>query len=123
MNGQKARSGHHGGPRPGFEGGQTPLIQRMPKLPGFRNPNRVAFQVINLHDLAAFSGDATVTKDLLKEKGLIRSADLPVKLLAQGALKSKLTVAVDAASEAAKTAVEAAGGTLQLPAPKTPAKK
>jgi large subunit ribosomal protein L15 len=117
--GQKARTGHHGGPRPGFEGGQTPLMARMPKLPGFSNPNRVEYQVVNLADLAAFGAGTTVNRESLKEKGLIRSTRKPVKLLGNGALKGAVTVEVDAASASAKSAVEKAGGSLKLPQPKT----
>ncbi len=113
VKGQKARTGHHGGPRPGFEGGQTPLAMRMPKLPGFTNPNHVEYQVLNLDDLNAFGDGASITKDVLEERGLIHSSRKPLKLLGHGKLTVKnVTLQADAASESAKKALETAGGSL-----------
>ncbi len=105
----------------GFEGGQTPIHRRLPKR-GFNNHSRVVMEVINLGGLqkAVDAGtlDAKKSIDLavLKEAGLVRSAGKAVKLLAKGEIKVKLSLSVDSASEAAKAAIEKAGGKLTLPA-------
>ena len=109
--GQKARSG--GGVRLGFEGGQMPLFRRMPKR-GFKNVNRKEYAIINLNDLNRFDDGSEVTIDTLKSSGLVKKELAGVKLLANGELKVKLTVKVNKASEAAKKAVEAAGGTVEV---------
>ena len=103
--GQLARTG--GKTRLGFEGGQMPLFRRMPKR-GFKNVNR------NLNDLNRFDDGSEVTIDTLKSSGLVKKELAGVKLLANGELKVKLTVKVNKASEAAKKAVEAAGGTVEV---------
>jgi len=109
-NGQNARAG--GGVRPGFEGGQTPLIQRMPKLRGFRNPNRVETQVVSLAKLEEnFKAGEKVTFDLLIEKKLINPNNAKIKILGDGEITKKLKI--DAGiliSTSAKEAVEKAGG-------------
>ncbi len=110
--GQLARSG--GGKGPGFEGGQMPLYRRLPKK-GFKNPFRVEYQVVNLNRLEErFEDGATVTPEVMEQARLIRNAEKPVKILARGTLTKKLTVVADAASEAARKAIEAAGGTFQV---------
>lgn len=109
--GQNARAGTKF--RPGFEGNQTPLAQRLPQLRGFRNINRIQYQVINLHDLENL-GMAKVTLKDLKEKGLIRSVNKPVKILAQGTLSKKVTVEAHAASKGATSSVEKAGGSVTI---------
>lgn len=114
MKGQSARSG--GRRRPGFEGGQTPLYRKMPKLKGFKNPNAVAYQVINLASLEVFEDGTTVTRENLIEKNLIQKNKGPVKLLGNGDLKKKLTVIVDKASHKAQEKAAKAGITVQLPA-------
>ncbi|MGB8021686.1 MAG: 50S ribosomal protein L15 [Candidatus Nanopelagicales bacterium] len=96
----------------GFEGGQMPLHMRLPKLKGFKNPNKVAFQVVNLATLAALypsGGDVTVPD--LVAKGAVRKGE-PVKVLGNGELAVALTVTVDAASESAKAKIAAAGGSV-----------
>lgn len=110
IKGQKQRTG--GTIRPGFEGGQTPLSRRMPKLKGFKNPNRVPFQVINVDDLNLFEDNAVITNVELHEKRLINKASMPVKILGTGELTKKVTVHIDSASESAKKKIEAAGGKL-----------
>jgi large subunit ribosomal protein L15 len=106
--GQKARSG--GSIRRGFEGGQTPLYRRMPKL-GFSNkPFANRFEVINLSDLQGLSGD--VTPESLRKVGKVGSG--PVKLLGRGELKSALNIKIHKISEAAKQAVERAGGRVEV---------
>lgn len=115
VKGQTARSG--GKRRPGFEGGQTPLIRRMPKLPGFRHPkaDQKTNQVINLKTLETYFADGeTVDKATLKAKSLIRSLTLPVKVLGQGELKKKLKVTVDFASASAMEAIKKAGGEVMV---------
>ncbi|KRN04272.1 50S ribosomal protein L15 [Holzapfeliella floricola] len=109
--GQLARSG--GKTRIGFEGGQMPLFRRMPKR-GFKNVNRKEYAVVNLSDLNQFKEGTEVTPALLVESGLIKKELSGVKLLANGDLKVKLTVKVNKYSETAKSAVEAAGGSIEV---------
>ena len=96
--------------RPGFEGGQTPLIMRFPKLRGFKNPNRTAFQVVNVGSLESFNDGEEVNIQSLLEKGLISKRDFPVKMLGDGKLTKKITLKVQKASRVAKAKVIAAGG-------------
>ncbi len=108
--GQKARSG--GSIRLGFEGGQMPLIRRLPKR-GFNNTafkTRVA--IVNLDDLNAFSDGATVDEASLRKEGLVRGTIDEVKILARGELTKKVTITGAKFSEAAKRKIEAAGGTI-----------
>lgn len=99
----------------GFEGGQMPLTQRVPKLRGFYNRFRVEYQVVNCAKLRRFDKGSTVDPDSLRKSGLIRYADRPVKLLAAGGEElPSLTVRVHRASRAAATAIAAAGGSLEL---------
>lgn len=109
--GQNARSG--GGVRPGFEGGQIPLFQRLPKR-GFNNPNKIYYQIVKVSDLNKFKDGQTVTSVELREKGLIRHLEDQVKLLAHGELTKKLTIKVNKASEAAKKLVTKSGSTLEV---------
>ena len=110
--GQKSRSGYSR--RYGFEGGQMPLVRRIPKR-GFTNIFRVGFQVVNLRDLDRLVADGdTVTPELLVEKGLIRGGKKPVKVLASGELGKKLTVQAHAFSKNAQATIEAAGGSCEL---------
>lgn len=112
MKGQKARSKVP----VGFEGGQMPLIQRVPKLRGFNNPFRVEYQAINL-DTIAESGLAEVSPDTLYANGLISKGAL-VKVLGRGTLSGAVTVSAHAFSASAKAAIESAGGTaVELPLP------
>lgn len=108
--GQNARAG--GGVRKGFEGGQTPLIQRMPKLRGFNNPNRVEAQVVNLAKLEdAYKSGEKVNIDTLLAKGLIEKNNAKVKILGDGELTKKLEVEGGIlVSKSAKEAIEKAGG-------------
>ena len=109
--GQNARSG--GGVRPGFEGGQTPLFQRLPKR-GFTNINRKDFAVVNLETLNRFEDGTDVTPELLLETGVISKLNAGVKVLAKGTLEKKLTVRAHKFSSAAKEAIEAAGGQTEV---------
>ena len=97
----------------GFEGGQMPLKQRVPKLRGFNNPFRVEYQAVNLHtlsDLAEKIGSTDITPEVLVANGIVRK-DAFVKILARGEITAKVDVTAHAASAAAKSAIEAAGGT------------
>lgn len=109
--GQLARQG--GKTRLGFEGGQMPLFRRMPKR-GFKNINRKEYAVINIADLNRFDDGTEVNAALLVESGLVKNEKAGIKLLANGSLEKKLTVSVTKASEAAKEAVTAAGGSIEV---------
>lgn len=99
--------------RPGFEGGQTPLAMRLPKLRGFNNPNKEEFAIVNVSTLNEFRAGSEVTPEKLREKGLIRHKGR-VKVLAEGDLSKKLTVKAHAFSASAKTKIEEAGGTAEV---------
>ena len=99
--------------RPGFEGGQTPLSMRIPKLPGFTNPNKEEFAIVNLAALDVFDKGAEVTPEELRNRGLIRHRGR-VKVLAEGDLAQALTVKAHAFSAAAKKKIEDAGGTAEV---------
>ena len=114
LNGQKSRAG--GGKRPGFEGGQTPLAMRLPKLPGFRNINRVEYLPVNISRLEEkFEAGEVVNGESLKAKGIIKHEDALVKVLGDGELTKALTVSVDKVSASAKAKIEAAGGKVEEP--------
>ena len=99
--------------RPGFEGGQTPLAMRIPKLKGFTNPNKESFAIINLAALDGFKSGATVTPDELRKRGLIKHEGR-VKVLAEGDLGKALKIQAHAYSAAARTKIDAAGGSAEL---------
>lgn len=100
--------------RPGFEGGQIPLVRRLPKLRGFNNPNKEIFTVVNVGVLAdAYPAGSTVTVDDLRSKGLVRHRGR-IKVLAEGEVSHALTVQVHAISKSAQVKIEAAGGSVQL---------
>lgn len=99
--------------RPGFEGGQTPLSMRLPKLPGFKNPNKEYFAIVNLETLNQFDAGTEVTPELLRERGLIRHRGR-VKVLAEGEIDRALTVKAHAFSAKAKEKIESAGGAAEL---------
>ncbi len=119
--GQKSRVGGRSKFTAAFEGGQISLIRRMPKLGGFRNINRVEFQVVNLSDLEDISIDK-ISRETLKEVGLISKKNQPVKILGTGKLTKKITCFVDAVSKSAKEAIEKAGGSIELAPKKAKAK-
>jgi large subunit ribosomal protein L15 len=101
---------------PGFEGGQMPLIRRVPKLKGFKNPFRVEYAVVNLDTLETFEGD-DINPDTLRAKGLVHKHGL-VKVLGRGQLTRKVTVKAHAFSKSAESAITAAGGSVEvLPPP------
>jgi large subunit ribosomal protein L15 len=111
--GQKGALARGKGFRLGFEGGQMPLAQRLPKLGGFKNPFKKVYAVVNLTKLNRFQDGATVELSDFAEAGLAR-AGMEVKLLGTGTLRRRLTVTAHAASESARAAIEAKGGTLAL---------
>ena len=108
MKGQRARDTV----KPGFEGGQLPLTQRVPKLKGFKNPFRVEYNVVNLDTLAGLEGDR-VTPDTLRQAGLVHKHGL-VKILGRGELGRRLSVEAHAVSRSAEQAITGAGGTVTI---------
>ena len=110
--GQWARSG--GGVRPGFEGGQMPLIRRVPKR-GFNNHFRKVYSVVNLSVLEGFEANSVVDMEVLNEKGLIKivKGSVGLKVLGNGTLTKALTVKAAAFSASAKEAIEKVGGTVE----------
>ena len=109
--GQKSRSGS--GPRPGFEGGQLPLIKRLPEKRGFVNIYRTEYSVVNINKLNIFEADSEVTPETLLAAGVIGSLRHPIKVLAEGEIKHPLTVKAHKFSTAAKAKIEAAGGRVE----------
>ena len=110
--GQNSRSG--GGVRPGFEGGQMPLYRRVARR-GFSNKRfRVDYKVLNLAALAQFEDGAVVSAESLAERGLIKTPNLAVKLLGDGAVDRKLEIRVAKVSQSVRTKIEAAGGSVTL---------
>lgn len=114
-NGQNSRAGK--GLSAAFEGGQTSIARRLPKLRGFRNPTRVEYEVINIGQLDdAFPAGADVTLELLARQGLAhrQAAYRPLKVLGRGTLGKPLTIHTHSVSASARTAIEAAGGAVVL---------
>jgi len=109
--GQNARKGHKG--KLGFEGGQMPLIRRLPKR-GFTNPTRVEYGPVNVQALEIFENGTVVTLDVLRQAGMFKSKFDGVKILGTGDLTKKLTLKVSAVSATAKAKIEAAGGTVEI---------
>ena len=108
--GQKSRSGS--GVRQGFEGGQNPMLRRLPKF-GFTKPNREKREIISLTELNTFKDGSTVDLQALKDQKLISAKfEGRVKILATGKLEKKLTVKMDQISAGAKKAIETAGGSV-----------
>jgi large subunit ribosomal protein L15 len=140
--GQKARAG--GSIPPWFEGGQTPLHMRIPKLRGFKNRFKIEFEVVNVGAIGALAEDGafeteapakgkakasapiTINQDILRAVGLVRTLDKPLKVLGAGELSTPLFVVADAFSASARAKIEAAGGSvnvIEVPTTKTPALK
>lgn len=109
--GQNARKGHKG--KLGFEGGQMPLIRRLPKR-GFTNPTRVEYFGVNVCSLERFENGTEVTTDLLHSCGLFANKYDGVKILGSGELTKKLIVKVNGVSATAKAKIEAAGGSVEI---------
>ena len=112
--GQKARTGHHGIPKPGFEGGQTAMSRRLPKR-GFTNARfKKDITSVNIGDIGARFESGEVTIEALKEKGLVRRSATLVKVLGDGDFSHKLTIVAHYFSSSAKEKLEKAGGTARI---------
>ena len=111
--GQKGQNARSEGFRLGFEGGQMPLSQRLPKLPGFKNPFKKVYEVVNVSKLSRFGDGTTVDASVLAEAGLVR-VGMEIKILGAGRMKRKLTVEAHAISNSAREAIEKAGGTVKV---------
>ena len=115
MKGQNARSG--GGKGPYFEGGQLPLVRRLPFRRGFTNIHRIEYKPINVEQLQEKFGGSDlqeITPEVLIEAGIIKRSDKAVAILGQGELTAPLTVKAHRFSESAKSKIEAAGGTVEV---------
>jgi large subunit ribosomal protein L15 len=110
--GQNARAG--GGVPPYFEGGQLPLIRKLPYRRGFRNPFRVEYREVNVRDLGDFPAGSSVGPDEFEIAGVLRGKTGPVKVLGMGDLSVKLTVRAHKFTASAREKIEAAGGTVEL---------
>jgi len=109
--GQRSRSGFS--MRPGFEGGQLPLIKRLPRKRGFVNIFRTEYSVVNVKELSVFQSGSEVNPEILLSAGLVKSLRQPVKILAEGDITRSLSVKAHKFSTAAKAKIEAAGGTVE----------
>ncbi len=109
--GQLARAGRH--IRPGFEGGQNPLIKRLPEKRGFTNIFRVEYDTINITVLNRFEADSEVTPQRFVEEGLVKSLRKPIKILGNGELLKPLTVSAHKFTQTARSKIEAAGGMVE----------
>src|SRR5256714_9488793 len=115
--GQKGQNARSEGFRLGFEGGQMPLSQRLPKLPGFKNPFKKIYTVVNVSKLSRFQDGAKVDAEALVQAGLARGG-VQIKILGAGKIKRKLAVETHAISNSAREAIEKAGGSGNRPYPK-----
>ena len=109
--GQKSRSGYK--MNRGFEGGQLPLIQRLPRKRGFVNIFRTEYSVVNIGQLNRFEAGSEVTPERLVAAGVVKSLRQPIKILAEGDINHPLVVKANRFSAAAKAKIEAAGGTVE----------
>ena len=109
--GQKSRAGYK--MRPGFEGGQLPLIKRLPQKRGFTNIFRTEYNVININKLNVFEAGSEVTPESLIAAGIVKSLRHPIKILSDGDINHPLTIKANKFSAAAKAKIEAAGGTAE----------
>jgi large subunit ribosomal protein L15 len=96
--------------RPGFEGGQLPLIKRLPRKRGFTNIFRTEYSTVNVGQLSVFDAGSEVTPEILSASGIIKSLKKPVKILADGDISQAITVKANKFSATAKAKIEAAGG-------------
>lgn len=110
--GQKARTGNNK-VRPGFEGGQLPLIKKLPRKRGFNNIFRIEYTTVNTGDLNKLEPGSVVTAEVLKATGIIKSTEIPIKILADGEIDRPLTVKANKFSASAKAKIEAAGGKVE----------
>ena len=110
--GQKARAGNNK-MRPGFEGGQLPLIKRLPRKRGFTNIFRTEYSTVNIGELNSFESGSEVTPEKMITAGIIKSLIKPIKILADGDIDRPLTVRANKFSASAKAKIESAGGTVE----------
>jgi len=106
-----ARSG--GGKGPGFEGGQMPLIRRLPKF-GFTNPFRTEYAIVNVRSFEKWTGAGTITPQVLVDAGLVKRKHLPIKILGNGELKKSLVIQAHKFSKSAEAKIQAAGGRAEV---------
>jgi large subunit ribosomal protein L15 len=106
-----ARSG--GGKRPGFEGGQMPLVRRLPKF-GFSNPFRTEYAIVNVKSFDTWKGTETITPQAMVEAGLVKRSRLPIKILGGGELKRPVVVQAHKFSKSAAAKIQAAGGRVEV---------
>ncbi len=118
--GQKSRAGYR--MKPGFEGGQLPLIKRLPRKRGFTNIFRIEYSVVNLTRLNVFEPESEVDLEKLITAGIVKSLRRPVKILGEGDIDRPLSVKAHKFSAVARAKIEAAGGTVQEVANAGPAK-
>jgi large subunit ribosomal protein L15 len=111
--GQKGQNARSEGFRLGFEGGQMPFAQRIPKLPGFKNPFKKVYSVVNISKLSRFADGTKVDAQVMLEAGLVRAAE-EIKILGTGRIKRRLTVEAHAFSASARDAIEKAGGSVTV---------
>ena len=111
VKGQKSRAGYR--MKPGFEGGQLPLIRRLPRKRGFVNIFRTEYSVVNIDKLNVFESGSEVTPERLVATGLVKSLRPPVKVLAKGEINHPLMVKAHKFSAAAKAKIEAVGGSVE----------
>jgi large subunit ribosomal protein L15 len=106
-----ARSG--GGKRPGFEGGQMPLVRRLPKF-GFFNPFRTEYAIVNVKSLETFTGTEPITPQALVDAGLVKRKTLPIKILGHGEISKPVVVQAHKFSKSAEAKIQAAGGRVEV---------
>ena len=111
IKGQNSRSG--GGVRPGFEGGQLPLVKALPAMRGFTNIFRTEYNLVNVDRLAALGSGVEATPEVMAENGLIRDLKRPVKVLGRGEVDGALVVKAHRFSDSARRKIEAAGGSVE----------
>ena len=109
--GQKSRAGYK--IRPGFEGGQLPLIKRLPRKRGFTNIFRIKYSTVSVGKLSIFESGSEVTPEKMVDAGVIKSLRQPIKILADGDISHSLLVKAHKFSASAKAKIEAAGGTVE----------
>lgn len=110
--GHKSRAG--GGVRIGFEGGQLPLIERLPRKRGFTNIFRAKYSIVNVGQLDSFDANTEITIEALRKAGIVKSVKNPVKLLADGEITKPLIIKTGKVSAAAEKKIVAAGGKVEV---------
>ena len=106
-----ARAG--GGKRPGFEGGQMPLIRRLPKF-GFVNNFRTEYSIVNVSSFQDWNGSGTITPQAMVDAGLVKRKTLPIKILGNGELKKSLVIQAHKFSKSAEAKIQSAGGRVEV---------